>query len=87
MNFFPQTAVFCVLFMMPVSGIADPLPDPASPKSENLADSVHVQPRGETFSPASADENAVQKRIMIFNEKQGRLDVDFDKKLRICRGC
>jgi hypothetical protein len=87
MHLFPLTAIVCVMSVMPLSAVADPLPDPALPKGAKLADGVHVQPRGETFSPDTADENAVQKRIRIFNEEQGRLDADFDKKLKICRGC
>jgi hypothetical protein len=53
-----------------------------------VAESVHVQPRASTFAPNSAEEDAVQKRITIFNATQGALDAWFNrKKLTICRGC
>jgi hypothetical protein len=52
-----------------------------------VAESVHVQPRGSTFAPNSAEEDAVQKRITIFNARQRLLDAWFDRKLTICRGC
>jgi hypothetical protein len=48
---------------------------------------LQIQPRGSTFAPNSAEVDAVQKRITIFNATQAVLDTWFDKKLTICRGC
>jgi len=31
--------------------------------------------------------NDIQRRLSIFNEKQGLDDLALDKKLKICRGC
>ncbi len=43
------------------------------------AESVHVQPRGGTFAPSSAEEDAVQKQLTTFNATQAVLDASFDK--------
>jgi hypothetical protein len=71
---------------IPLTALADPLPT-QSPKAPSTAESVHVQPRGDAFMPNSAVEDALQKRITDFNQKQEGLDAVLDKKLKICRGC
>lgn len=71
---------------IPLTALADPLPAP-SPKAPSPAESVHVQPRGNAFMPNSVAEDALQKRITDFNQKQEGLDADLDKRLKICRGC
>ena len=86
MHFRPTALAFCTFAIMPLTAVADPASAPAS-KEQSTAESVRVQPRGNTFVPESAAEDAVQKRITDFNEKQESLDAEFDKKLRICRGC
>jgi hypothetical protein len=48
--------------------------------------SVHVQPRGSGCAH-SAEDDAVQKRITIFNETQGLQDASLDRKLTSCRRC
>jgi hypothetical protein len=80
------TLVFCTVAAMPLMALADPASNPVS-KEQSAAEDVHVQPRGTTFMPNSAAEGAVQKGITDFNEKQGLLDAEFDKKLKICRDC
>jgi len=56
-------------------------------QSPSFSDIVRVQPRGPTFMPKSAEDSGIQRRLSIFNEKQGLEDLDLDKKLKICRGC
>jgi hypothetical protein len=85
MSFRPTAFVF-TLAAMPLAALADPPSAPAS-KEPSTAESVHVQPRGNTFMPNTAAEDAVQKGIADFNERQEVQDAEFDKKLRICRGC
>jgi hypothetical protein len=82
-----RAAVFCAFSIIPLMAMAEPLSVPPSPKAQNTAESVHVQPRGSDFAPNSAQEEAVQKGITIFNATQELLDEAFDRKLRICRGC
>jgi hypothetical protein len=84
--YFRPTLVFCTVAAMPLMALADPASAPPS-KEQSSAENVHVQPRGNTFMPNSAAEDTVQKGITDFNEKQEVLDAEFDKKLRICRGC
>jgi hypothetical protein len=45
----------------------------------------HLQPRATEFLPGSAAEQAEQNRESDFDAKQKKLDVEFDKKLNICR--
>jgi len=87
MHLFPRVAVFCVFSILPLDVVAEPVSDMSQPKSAIAVENVHVQPRGRGASPNSEDEDAVQTRITIFNEKQRLLDAEFDRKLRICRGC
>ncbi|VIO67215.1 hypothetical protein CI41S_05770 [Bradyrhizobium ivorense] len=37
--------------------------------------------------PNSAEDQATQRRQSIFNEQQGIDNAEFDRKLKICRGC
>jgi len=37
--------------------------------------------------PNSTEDNAIQRRLSIFNKQQGLEDLALDKKLKICRGC
>lgn len=71
---------------IPLTAMADPASVPPS-REQSPADSVRVQPRGNTFMPNSAAEREVQRRITDFNQKQGVVETEFDRKLRICRGC
>jgi len=84
--YFRPTFVFWTVAAVPLMALADPASNPVS-KEQSAAEDVHVQPRGPTFMPNSTAEGAVQKGITDFNEKQEVLDAEFDKKLRICRGC
>jgi hypothetical protein len=52
-----------------------------------MSENVRVQPRGRTFSPNSAEVDAVQRRLSKFNEMQAAEDALFDRKLTICRRC
>jgi hypothetical protein len=85
--YFRPTAFVFTLAAMPIAALADPPSVPPASKELSTAESVHVQPRGNTFMPNTAAEDAVQKGIADFNEKQELQDAEFDKKLRICRGC
>ena len=71
---------------IPLTAMADPASVPSS-REQSVAESVHVQPRANTFMPNSQAEDVVQKRITDFNQKQENLETEFDRKLRICRGC
>jgi len=64
---------------------AEPLS--TQPPAPGAAESVRVQPRGSAFTPNSAEDDAVQKRITIFNAEQRLLDASFDRRLTICRRC
>jgi hypothetical protein len=61
-------------------------PPPAKPPPAAVED-ARVQPRGKEFMPNSADDQAIQRRLTIFNEQQGLENTALDKKLKICRGC
>ncbi len=87
MRLLRRTVISYAFVIMPLTAMAETPSAPPPQKAEGEADSVHVQPRGEDFTPNSAEEDAVQKRITIFNSTQETLDESFDKKLRICRGC
>jgi hypothetical protein len=87
MRLFARTFVFYALAILPLTAVAQtPTPAP-SPKPQAVDETVRVQPRGSGFMPDSAQEDAVQKRIMDFNSTQQNLDASLDKNLRICRGC
>ena len=85
--FAPSTALLFVLAGLPTAATADS--DPPSPKksSSPSVETVHVQPRSQDFMPNSTEDNAIQRRLSIFNKQQGLEDLALDKKLKICRGC
>lgn len=58
-----------------------------STETSSSAAAVHVQPRGNAFTPNSTEEKAVQRRITDFDEMQRLEEESFDRKLIICRGC
>jgi hypothetical protein len=72
---------------MSPAAMAEPLSGQPPTAAPETVESVHVQPRGNTYAPHSAEDDAVQKRITIFNEMQGLQDASFDRKLTICRRC
>jgi hypothetical protein len=88
MHLLSRVTVLLAFTITPLPAMAEP-PSIAPPGAGvGAAESVHVQPRGTTFAPTSAEVDAVQKRIAIFNTTQAVLDAWFDrKKLTICRGC
>jgi len=88
MHLLSRVTVLFALTGTPLAAMAEPASAPLPVAGAGVAESVHVQPRGRTFAPNSAEVDAVQKSITIFNTTQGVLDAWFDrKKLTICRGC
>ena len=85
MHLLSRVTVLLAFTVTPLAAMAEPLS--VTPPGASVAESVHVQPRGSTFAPNSAEEDAVQKRVTIFNARQRLLDARFDRKLTICRGC
>ena len=81
------SALLFALASLPITAIADS--DQSSPKKSTSppVETVHVQPRGQDFIPNSTEDIAIQRRLSIFNEKQGLEDLALNKKLKICRGC
>ena len=77
-------SIFAVISTTPM---ADPLSGQQAAASPGAAESVRVQPRGGGFAPNSAEDEAVQRRITHFNEKQRLLDASFNRRLIICRRC
>lgn len=87
MNQILPIAAFFMLTVMPADTIAEPsIVAPPSTAVETI-EGVHVQPRGPGFAPNSAQDDAVQGRITIFNATQAIQDAALDRKLRICRRC
>jgi hypothetical protein len=87
MHLLSRVTVLLAFTVTPLAAMAEP-PSVTPPEAgAGLAESVRVQPRGSTFAPNSAGEEAVQKRATLFNAKQRLLDAWFDRKLTICRGC
>jgi hypothetical protein len=89
MRLLPRTVIFHAFVILPLTAMAETpaAPPPQPQQAPDAAESVRVQPRGDAFVPNSAEEDAVQKRITIFNSTQESLDESLDKKLKICRGC
>jgi len=87
MHLLSRVTVLLAFTVTPLAAMAEPLSVTPPGVRVGVAESVHVQPRGSTFAPNSAEEDAVQKRITIFNARQRLLDAWFDRKLTICRGC
>jgi hypothetical protein len=82
-----STVLLFALAGLQMAAMADS--DQVSPKKSSppSVDVVRVQPRGQDFIPNSAEDNAIQRRLSIFNEQQSQEDLALDKKLKICRGC
>jgi hypothetical protein len=88
MHLLSRVTVLLAFTVTPLPAMAEPPSITPPGAGVGVAESVHVQPRGTTFAPTSAEVDAVQKRIAIFNTTQAVLDAWFDrKKLTICRGC
>ena len=87
MRLLRHTVLFYALVIMPLTAMAETPSAPPPQKAEGEADGVRRQPRGDAVTPNSAEEDAVHKRITIFNSTQEILDESFDRKLSICRGC
>jgi hypothetical protein len=87
MHLLSRVTVLLTFTVTPLAAMAEPLSVTPPGARVGVAESVHVQPRGSTFAPNSAEADAVQKRITIFNARQRLLDAWFDRKLTICRGC
>jgi hypothetical protein len=87
MHLLSRVTVLLAFTVTPLAAMAEPPSVPPSGAGVGVAESVRVQPRGSTFAPSSAEEDAVQKRVTIFNARQRLLDAWFDRKLTICRGC
>jgi hypothetical protein len=87
MHLLSRVTVLFALTGTPLAAMAEAASVPPPVAGSGVAESVHVQPRGSTFAPNSAEVDALQKRITIFNATQAVLDTWFDKKLTICRGC
>ena len=87
MQLFSRVTVLLAFTATPLAAVAEPSSVPPPAARVGVAESVHVQPRESTFDPNSAEVDAVQKRIAIFNAMQRLLDARLDRKLHICRGC
>ena len=87
MRFLRYTVIVYAFVIMPLAAMAETPSAPLPQKEQVETESVRVQPRGNDVTPTPADEDAVQKRITIFNSTQEIQDESFDKKLSICRGC
>jgi hypothetical protein len=87
MHLLSRVTVLLAFTVTPLAAMAEPPSVPPRGAGVGVAESVHVQPRESTFAPNSAEEDAVQKRITMFNATQRVLDAWFDRKLTICRGC
>jgi hypothetical protein len=87
MHLLSRVSALLAVTVTPLAAMAEPSSVPPPGAGVGVAESVHVQPRGSTFAPNSAEEDAVQKRITIFNATQRLLDAWFNRKLTICRGC
>jgi hypothetical protein len=87
MHLLSRVTVLMFFTVTPLTAMAEPPSVMPPGAGVSVAQNVQVQPRGSTFAPNSAEEDAVQRRITIFNAKQGLLDAWFDRKLTICRGC
>ena len=87
MRQFLPVAALLAFAVTPNAAIAEPALVPPLTDSTETPESVHVQPRGRAFAPKSAEDEAVQKQLTVANERQRRLDANFDRKLTICRRC
>ena len=79
--------IVSILTLISSAAWADPLPGEPPAAAPGAAARVHEQPRGSAFAPKSAEDEAVQRSITLFNEKQKLLDASFNRRLTICRRC
>jgi hypothetical protein len=84
-SFLPGALLFA-LAVAPSAAITADSRAPSEARSE-ITEAVHVQPRGRSFTPGSAEDDDIQRKLASFNTAQQILDKMFDKKLNICRGC
>jgi hypothetical protein len=82
-----KVGITLALALIPAMAIAQSSPITSAEVSAGMPENVRVQPRSSTFIPNSAEEDAVQNRLTIFNETQAVQDALFDRRLTICRGC
>jgi hypothetical protein len=82
-----KVGITVALALIPAMAIAQSSPTTSAEVSAGMPENVRVQPRASTFIPNSAEEDAVQNRLTIFNETQAVQDAWFDGRLTICRGC
>jgi hypothetical protein len=80
-------APWITLANLPLAAMAGSDQPPAKKPSTPPVENARVQPRGQEFMPNSSEDDAIQRRLSIFNQQQGLEDVALDKKLKICRGC
>lgn len=86
MKSFLPGALVIVLAVAPGFAIGEDARATSNGRSETT-ELVHVQPRGQGYSPGSAKVEDVQREIDSFNAEQRAQDKMFDKKLTICRRC
>jgi len=83
-----RATIVSIFTVISPAAMADPLStQPPAAAAPGAAESVHVQPRGSAFAPNSAEDDAVQKLITLFNAEQTLLDASFNRRLTICRRC
>jgi hypothetical protein len=85
-----RAAVICAFVVISLAAEAEPpsaTAPPNAPGATESAGTAEGAPRASELAPNSAEEAAVQERLTIFNSKQDVLDAEFDRKLKICRGC
>jgi hypothetical protein len=87
MHPFLQAAVAMALALVPAESIGQTpaIPSPQAPAA--MPENVRVQPHGRAFTPNSAEYDAVQRRLSVFNAMQAAQDAAFDRRLTICRRC
>jgi hypothetical protein len=82
----PSAALLLALHAPTAAETGSDQPSAKTPSVVTVED-VRVRPRGRHFIPNSAEDEAIQRRLTIFNEQQSLDNAALDKKLRICRGC
>jgi hypothetical protein len=88
MHLILKVGITFALALIPAMAIAQSSPITSAEVSAGMPESVRVQPRARTFIPNSAEEEAVQNRLTIFNQTQAVQDAWFDRRrLTICSGC
>jgi hypothetical protein len=87
MHPFLQVAGAIALALVPAASIGQTPPISSSSVSAGMPETVRVQPHRPAFTPSSAEYDAVQRRLSIFNATQAAQDAAFDRRLSICRRC